>query len=55
MDLSADFSNEGTEPEEREREREREKHCSIWLASHCDILTGEACVLANLCSSQQEN
>ncbi len=40
---------------EREREKEREKHCSIWLASHCDILTGEACVLANLCSSQQEN
>lgn len=39
----------------RRREREGEKHCSIWLASHCDILTGEACVLANLCSSQQEN
>jgi len=53
VDLSADFSNEGTEPEEGEREGE--KHCSIWLASHCDILTGEACVLANLCSSQQEN
>lgn len=27
----------------------------IWLASQCDILTGEAFVLANLCSSQQEN
>lgn len=33
--------------------RAGEQRCA-WPASHCDILTGEAFVLANLCSSQQE-
>lgn len=38
---------------ERLTEKGKRERC-IWLASQCDILTGEAFVLANLCSSQQE-
>lgn len=39
----------------REDSRSEGEQSYIWLAGQCDILTGEAFVLAEPCSSQQEN